>query len=677
MTIADFGPAQPAHPAPAWLRTLRPWLRWPAGTTAFALRTWVALALGLYSAFALELEAASSTAVCIMLLTQPAQGMVLSKALYRTLGTLAGVVVGVSLTSLFPQDRTMILAGFTLWMGLCTAAGTLLRDFRAYGVVLSGYTVAIISLSNIDAPAATFGAAVDRVAAILVGIVALAAVNALLSGTEATDALAAKLRDGTADLLHLAQACLHDREPPSPVACMTFSAALMPLRSQIGFATPELPDGRRRAAGARSTLLGLFESLSAIQAVGTGLSKLPAPSQTVDAAIALVWDALPLEEPERARTDLEAAMSAGLRTGTLKLEEAYVLDRMLFLLAALGDVRDGLRALRTGRAPRRLVSVPVHQDFVSVLLNFVRVIVSVGAVCVLGVWSGLSTMTQAILFSAVYVSLGSITPNPAAMGTTALVGLPLTVAIGAVYTFFILPVIDGFPLLCLSLAPIVAATCYLMTTGQQGLGSILGTMAVVLISPSNPQVIDPVTFVSNAVMFVVSGIAIFVSFKLVLPVQPAQRRLRLALAVGTSLRKALRDEHRLAQPRASLQYDRLSQFKQWLGPGEPSLARRKGLTRLNDVANLAFAVRRSWRALDEAKGWAPPELEARARASLPTLSPSQTDAAARDYLAWARQADEPRRLALVRVASALHGTAVVTTRQAQLLRRVALLGRVL
>ena len=622
VTTVDLRADPSHHAAPAWRASAGGWLRWPAGTTRFALRTWLALSLALYLAFIFELESTSSTAVCIMLLAQPVPGMVLSKAFYRTLGTLAGVIAAVVLTSLFPQDRTMVLAGFTLWMGLCTALATVLRDFRAYGVVLAGYTVAIISLSNIDAPTATFTAAVDRVAAILVGIAAIAAVNALFTGADASESLLAKLRDGTADLLRVARSALDGRKAPDPETCMALSAALMPLRSLISFAAPELPGGSRRAASARSALLGLFETLTAVQAVGTGLDRMTAPSRTVDQAVALLRRALPSEEPELARSELQAMMAARLDEKVLTLEEAYVLDRMQFLLATLGDVRDGCRSLETGRAPRRAVDVPVHQDAIAVLLNFTRVVVSVGAVCALGVWSGLPATAQTVLFSAVYVSLGSITPNPSAMGTTALVGLPITVALGAVYTFLVLPVIDGFPLLCLSLAPVVLVTCYLMTTGQQGLGAILGTMAVVLIAPGNPQVIDPESFLSTAVMFVVSGIVIFVAFQLVLPVQPAQRRLRLALAVGSNLRKALRDEHRLAQPRASLQYDRLSQFKQWLGSGEPSLARRKMLMRLVDSGNLAFSVRRAWRALDEAGGWAPAELEARARAILPTLSPA-------------------------------------------------------
>ena len=115
---------------------------WPDGTGFFAVRTWVALAVGFYAAFFLQLQGASSAGVCVLILAQPAQGMVLSKAIYRIAGTLVGVVAALVITAMFPQDRTMLLATFAVWMACLTVCGSLLRDFRSYGCILSGYTVA-------------------------------------------------------------------------------------------------------------------------------------------------------------------------------------------------------------------------------------------------------------------------------------------------------------------------------------------------------------------------------------------------------------------------------------------------------------------------------------------------------------------------------------------------------
>lgn len=658
-------------------RSVLPWPRipWPEGTTWFAFRTWVALALAYYAAFHLELEGAASAGVCVLIVAQPRQGMVLSKSLYRLAATLVGGTVAVALTALFPQDRTMLLASFAFIMALQTALGTLLRDFRSYACVLAGYTIAIISIQNIDAPQAVFMSALDRMAAIVVGIAAVAVTNSVLATAESSVALATKLREATSSLLVLAGRAMDERCAPDAATCIELSARLMPLRSEITFATPEKPNGRARAEGARSALLGLFELIPAVQAVGIGLRRLEAPSALVDRAVEIGRRALRLQHPERCLAELEELIAPALEAGSLSMPEAFVFDRLHFLVETLGFVRDGLRCLRFGWWPKRSVTVDVSQDLLAVVLNGSRVLVAVGTVAILSVWSGIAETAAAVLFTAVFVSLGSTSPNPALMGRTALIGMPLVVLIGSLYSFFVFPLIDGYPLFILSLAPLVVVMCWLITVGLPGAGLIFTVQTIVLISPANTQVLDPPAFVATATMLALSGVTIFLSFFLVLPVQPAARRLRLALGVGRSLRNALADKNKRRQPRASLHFDRLAQFKLWQGAKAPTLARRRTMQRLVDFGNLAFAVRRAWRALDRARGVLAPDLAIRIETVLPTLSPQETFALAEACLRAARGMAGRPSLALVRMAAALHGTALVTSNELRLLRRIHLLNR--
>src|SRR5258708_39731585 len=113
---------------------------WPAGTTALAFEIWTALAVSYYIAFILELNSAASVGTGLLILVGPTQGMVLSKAIYRIAGTLFGAVFAIILTSVFSQDRTMLIAVFSVYMACLVAIATLLRDFRAYGCILAGYT---------------------------------------------------------------------------------------------------------------------------------------------------------------------------------------------------------------------------------------------------------------------------------------------------------------------------------------------------------------------------------------------------------------------------------------------------------------------------------------------------------------------------------------------------------
>jgi uncharacterized membrane protein YccC len=647
--------------------------QWPAGTTALVFEIWTALAVAYYVGFELELNSAAGVGTGLLILVGPTQGMVLSKAIYRIVGTLFGAVFAIILTSVFSQDRTMLIAVFSVYMACLVAAGTLLRDFRAYGCILAGYTVALISIADVDAPTATFTAMLDRVAVILLAVLVLAFVSAIFATAESARSLQSKLRLATKDIVALALATLDQRVPPDPSQCVAMSARLMPLRSEIGFATPELLDGWARAKGARSALLGLFEAISAIQAVGLGLRNMPAASSTVDNAISIVRAAIVAQRPEKRLADIDALTHRAMEAGVLNIEEAYVLDRCKFMIEVFRDIRDGLLSSRVGRLPRRSVSLPVHQDYIAAVLNGLRVGLAVGIVGLLAVLSGLPGANLMILGTIVFVSLGSVLHDPLAMGRAALLMTPAVIVTGTIYDFLIFPSISEYPLFIISLAPVVTITCWLIKTGRGPMGVFYGVQSISLLSPANVQTLDPTTFVDTAAFLVAGSVCIFFSLLLIVPVDPGLRRLRLALAVGRTLRRALVGEDRLNQPKASLHYDRLSQFSSWQHGQPVTIARRNVMRRLSDLGNLSFAVRRSWGALDQARNAVDPATDAKARSILPALSPVEILDLSRTYLAAAAGLDRSKRLDLVYAAAALYGTAVLTTSEIRLLRHLKLL----
>src|SRR6202049_639510 len=634
-------------------------VQWPAGTTALAFEIWVALAVSYYIAFALELNSAAGAGTGLLILVGPTQGMVLSKAIYRIAGTLFGAVFAIILTSFFSQDRTMLIAVFSVYMACLVALATLLRDFRAYGCILAGYTVALISIADVDAPTATFTAMLDRVAVILLAVLVLAFVSAILATAESERSLQSKLRLATKDIV--AMAALDQRVPPDPSQCVAMSARLMPLRSEIGFATPELLDGWARAKGARSALLGLFEAISAIQAVGLGLRNMSAASSTVDSAISIVRRAIVAQRPEKRLADIDALTHQAMEAEALSIDEAYVLDRCKFMIEVFSGVRDGLLSNRVGRLPRRSVSLPVHQDYIAAVLNGLRVGLAAGIVGLLAVLSGLPGASLMILGTIVFVSLGSVLHDPLAMGRAAILMTPAVIITGTIYNFLVFPNISDYPLFIISLAPVVTMTCWLIKTGKGPMGIFYGVQSISLLSPANVQTLNPTTFVDTAAFLVAGSVCIFFSLLLIVPVDPALRRLRLALAVGRTLRGALAGENRLNQPKASLHYDRLIQFGSWQNGEAVTPARRNVMKRLSDLGNLSFAVRRSWRALDQARVAVDPAIDARARQILPTLSSVEILDLSRTYLAAAAGLDRSKRLDLVYAAAALYGTAVLTT----------------
>ncbi len=287
----------------------------------FALRTTVALLLALLWSFWIQLDSASSAAVCVAIVAQATPGMALNKAYWRMGGTVVGGVAGVVAVAVWGQDRSMLLMVCCLWLGGCTACATLLRDFRAYGATLCGYTVGIIAISDLDVPSRAFDSAVNRGAAILVGVVSVAVVNGLLSPPAALRGLRAALEAQARAVRALALEALEaagrrvapeaapardaagaapDGAPPEAAApspapspapsspapssdddvhFARLGASVLALRSQAPFVAAELPDGRRRAQGALAAISALLRMLAAARQLreAPGSRAAPAP----------------------------------------------------------------------------------------------------------------------------------------------------------------------------------------------------------------------------------------------------------------------------------------------------------------------------------------------------------------------------------------------------------------
>jgi uncharacterized membrane protein YccC len=165
----------------------------PLSAWAFALRTWAAMMLALYAAFWLQLGNASVAAVTVGILALSTRGQAYQKAVYRVLMTVVGVVVSIIIAGLFAQARDLFVVACASWFGLCVYVCGLLDGNRAYGVVLTGITVAFVAVMQIDSPQNIFSTGVDRGAAIVVGVAALTLVNDAFLAPNLNTILAAKL----------------------------------------------------------------------------------------------------------------------------------------------------------------------------------------------------------------------------------------------------------------------------------------------------------------------------------------------------------------------------------------------------------------------------------------------------------------------------------------------------
>lgn len=639
---------------------------------AFAVRIWAAMMLALYAAFWLQLDSASSAATCVAILAQPKRGQALSKAAYRFLGTIVGAIVSIVLVALFGQDRVILLVSFTVWLGLCVFTAQYLQDTRAYGAMLSGYTVAIIALAQIDDPQGAFDAAVSRVAVIVLGITAITFINDALASPSTWRSLLPTLGDACEATRAYARETLAKGDLGA-----TRTAALIrivaPMRADASAIAGELDDGPARAAGARSGIAALYAMAASIRTAAAAAARLRYPSPAVAEALAIcrrAADGADADVLDRDDERLRALVDAAVRDGGRPLDEVVVLQRALDFVCAATFAADGLHALADGHRPLRDASLPTHRDFPVALRGALRVAIGFAVTAAGFVALGLPQASFALVQVAATATLSSVTPDPKKFSNGVLIGMCLAATLAGIARFVFLNGVQGFPMLAMVMAPVIFLGCFLSLNPKTfGVGFILIVFFPVLVGPSNPQTYDAQTFLLNAYLVVTSAIVLAVVVRLVLPVSPAQRRVFALDSARQALADALVGEGGDATTRTSLNADRLFQFAGYSsGSGavrRASIMHAFALARLEAAAARAHAeLRRLW-AVEAMRGPIP-----FARDALAAGDAHGLDAAASELIRAASGQDRTVRLITARAASDLVTAARTIARHRHFLRRL-------
>ena len=393
----------------------------------FATRTTAALLLAYLVAFAVQVDGPSTAGVCVAIVAQPSPGMAMSKAASRLLGTLLGGCIGLALLAAFPQDRVLLLASYAVWLGVCTLGATLLRDFRSYGAALSGYTAGIIAIGAIDSPDTALLTALNRVAAMTIGIAAVFVVNNLFAGTDAVDSLETELRERADAITSTAVAALQGRPVGDDLATLHVAFGAAALHTQSMYAVRELPDGRVRSNAARTVIASLLAMVSAARDLGRELGP---------------------DTPVAVRKHLDAVIAA-IRTPTAPLPVAPWPTRpgdALVLRCAdelLAQTEAGAASHTTSWSRARATCLPCScgpaMMWRAQLLAACRSMLAVGLgslVCIYSNWSG---ATLVLIMQSAFTALLAQAPNPRAASFSFVVPLlPMALLIGAV-EFIVLP----------------------------------------------------------------------------------------------------------------------------------------------------------------------------------------------------------------------------------------------
>lgn len=613
------------------------WPRWadlPAalftpGWVAFTLRTWIAASLALAIAFWSQIDAPAGAAVTVMILAQPLRGQALSKAFYRLLGTAIGMTAAILLVAAFPQDRPLFLGAAAIWMAACAFIGSLERDFRSYGALLAGYTVALVALSSINQPDQIFDTAFSRAACIGIGVASVAIVNVLSNAPEAWRSLARIMAHLADRVRGIGEAALRGEAGPDAWDTTALAAQVLSLMTQISYAWMEIDRAATRLGGARLGIIGMLEVLTCTR--GLAAARRSGPVSPIVLAQVQKWIAHPA--PQIAREDilttLMQAIDAEAPGFSPTAHDAYFLERAAALISNTAHIDAGMRALLDGTPAgeaRLLPAIGRETDFFTALINACRVLFGFSLAALLCIWLGQPGAQLTLVQTSLTLVLAATAADTRVFGKGALIGIPAAVGLATMLHFFILPRIDGMIMLTAILLPVVALACLLLLHPRTGaIGFNFAVFLPVILGIGNPHSYEPLDFVSRDVFYLLSALLTFIILVLLLPTDAHGRRLHMAIAVGQDLNRQRTGRGAPVGPELiGRKYDRLATTLFWsqrLPAG--GIVRRQVFDRLVRLEDCATTLARLRHVLNAARSH--PPLAAEATRALATLGQTPLD----------------------------------------------------
>ncbi|KRR22581.1 FUSC family protein [Bradyrhizobium retamae] len=472
----------------------------PGSSWAFALRVWLATLLALYVSFWLELESPYSAALTVGIVALPTRAQGIEKAAYRLLATATGVVASIAIAGIFSQAGGLLLAVFSVWIGLCVYVAGMLDGNRAYAAILSCTTVALIVIEQIDSPLLVFPTGVARGAAIAIGVLAVAVVNELLSAPDYHPVLASRLEALHRRVTEFAQGVLRC-EDASETAAANMLSDIAALHPEIASLTIESISGTARTAAARSAMVDLVGELT----LARWLAALP-----------------PVSTTERNDRDHDVS-------GVTTICRTFLMSQ---IIRRNQDVRDSLEALRDGTHPHRRWRAPLYRSRRLAAEGAVRAAIHFMLIAFIFVIAGWPTTELCLALAAVIIGLSATAQDPRTFTTQAVFAMPIACLLGGILRYLVFNGVSEFQLLAIGLAPIVICLALLMTMPSRvlsSLGRLILVFTIAVLAPGNPQSYDPEVFVVTCLFVQLSSVLVFAAQMLLAPLS-GDRRIRLLLA---------------------------------------------------------------------------------------------------------------------------------------------------
>lgn len=565
MQASSPSSAQPG--GPRVLQAFADWARTDGLVWLYLFKAIAAALIALGVAMKLDLPSPRTAMTTVFIVMQPQSGPVFAKSFYRICGTLVGLVVMLALIGLFAQQPELFIACTALWVGICTAGAARNRNFRSYGFVLAGYTAALIGIPASQHPDGAFMSAMTRVAEISIGILASGFVSAVVFPQYTGELLRSTVRRRFSSFVDYVSASLAGRVERSQIEATNarFVADIVGFEASRSTAVFESPDSRMRA-GRLARLNTEFMAVSTrFHALHQLMNRLrdSGSTVTVDALEPYFREIAPLfdkaGEPvltaadavhvAKQLDDYRATLPKRVRETRAQLEadldqQGKRADtraaRLLDFDTATELFYRFVHEMNEYTATYASLAVDTHSrekwiaryvpktNLVAAGVAGLRAAIVMGLLAAFWIATAWPSGTNLVLTAAATCALASASPQPARMSSQMAGGTMLASLVGMLLTFGVFPHIDGFPMLCVALAPALAFGVFLTTRpAYMGYGMGYCIFLCFLAGPDNVVQYNPAGYMNDALALVLSMIVTALAFAVFLPPSTPWLRKRL------------------------------------------------------------------------------------------------------------------------------------------------------
>jgi uncharacterized membrane protein YccC len=542
----------------------------------FSLGLWAGSSLALYLAFLFQLETPQWAGVSVWIMFMQSPRLNYSKVVFWMAGTLSGAVMATILIICFSQTPEIFLFCLSLWLAVCAATATQLREYRAYGAVLAGYTTAIISFTAVNQPDQIFAIAVTRVSCVALGIFcAVLAMTVFLPKHLHWKQTLHHLNDHCHRILqHAAVALDSTRSQSNLYSWGHVVERLSALEHTFDFTLAESADSRARSAQTRSLTATLFCLAAKAHAVQFHLSHSEGihsaeVRETLEKTKNLIERSsdqtglelnLPLiQEAAGQRNEIEVLRDHVSPDLSQAVVDRFLLDQLDGMLVELDHVLRDRAALHGPWTAPRPSCLSMHRDLLMAGMYSLRIFLAMGLAT--GFWFAAEwpSGSSFLLFLAVVCSLLSLLDHAEKLGMAYLKSVTACFAASFIELFWVLQKGEGLPFLCLALGLFLVPAAYAYTHPRLTGSAVISVLLFYgLVAPANLMAYDIGAFLNNALAFLAAAAVGFFAFHIVRSPSPAVRQRMLVKAMRCDLQYVGDWKGALREQRwVSLAFDRL------------------------------------------------------------------------------------------------------------------------